>query len=86
MNKVMELVAFIFEHPSYAHAFLKAPTKNASEIEVCLNHLLSIFVTLVTNVSVETSSGPRSDCFYRSSLIWFQASETFQKMTKADDF
>ena len=52
----------LFEHPSYVHAvlviilILTAPAKSASEIEVCLNHLLSMFVTLVTNVSVEANS------------------------------
>ena len=58
----MKLVAFIFEHPSYVHAvlviifILTVPAKSASEIEVSLNHLLSKFVTLVTNVSVEANS------------------------------
>ena len=53
------------------HLTLKAPRKTASENVVCLCRLLNILANF-SNLFLHTGKqcGPRSDCSYRSSLIW----------------
>ena len=50
---------------------LKAPRKTASENVVCLCRLMNILADF-SNLVLHTGKqcGPRSDCSYRSSLIW----------------
>ena len=50
---------------------LKAPRKNASENVVCWSHLLQIIAWHYWRIKYRSKQrGPRTDCSYRSSLIW----------------
>ena len=58
-------------HESPIDLTLKLPRKSASENVVCLCRLLNILANF-SNLFLHTGKqcGPRSDCSYRSSLIW----------------
>ena len=50
---------------------LKAPWKNASENVICWSRLLQIIAKYYLRIKYKSKQrGPRTDCSYRSSLIW----------------